>query len=363
MTSRAILATCVIASIALAGCESSPTQPAPLAPPPASPPSVPPTPPPAPPVSDPWIGFVGTQADGFTSLSGLPAMTESFPNAINDSGEIAGEVAFGTDRRAFMWSSARGMEQLGTSQNGFRSVATGINANGDVVGTEYPPGGLARAFRWTRTDGMTELGGTPSYCIATSAQGINKGGEVVGSCLIDQRQTVYRPFQWTAGKGMEDLGTLDSDRGGVAVAINDRGEIVGFSNSASIYDDARSALWTAPGRVTQVVTCSGWCDSQATAVNQSGDVVGSANGAAFVRWHDGTILDIGGLPGHGYTLAVGIDDSGTVVGVSYPPNTGGNIRSFVWTSSGGMRELTVPGNIDVVVTGINNKGQIIGYAR
>ena len=73
--------------------------------------------------------------------------------------------------------------------------------------------------------------------------------------------------------------------------------------------------------------------------------------------------DIGGLSGSYYSVATGINEAGEIIGVSYPPSAAGTIRSFTWTASGGMRELTIPGKTEFVVSGINNKGEIVGYAR
>lgn len=365
MTSRAILAACAIASIALSACENSPTQPAPLAPPPAPQPApAPPPPPPPPPATGQWLGFIGTESGGFVAISGLPTMTQNFPSAINDAGQVAGQAFLGSVRRAFLWSNEKGMEELGVLPNGFESTATAINADGEVVGYDYPFSGNARAFRWSRALGMIEILGLPYTCLSTRALGISKSGDVVGMCLVNSQQGVFRPFRWSANFRMEDLGTLDNDLGGVATAINDRGEIVGYSTPSSIYDDARGAMWNGAGKIVQVGNCAvDWCYTLANAINNSGDVVGTSNSNAFVRWRDGSLRDIGGLSGARYSTAVGINDAGEIVGVSYPVPDNGGIRSFIWTAAGGMRELRVSGKTEFLVTAINDKGQIVGYAR
>lgn len=361
MVSRLAITMCAIGLFAMASCEGSPTQPTSIVPPSAPPPSPPPAPPPPPP--GPWLGFIGTEAGGFAAISGLPTMTQNFPSAVNDAGEVVGEVFLGSLRRAFIWSSEKGMEDLGVLPNAFESAATAINANGEVVGYDNPFAGNTRAFRWSRATGMTEIGRMPYTCIATQANGINNKGEIVGRCLVNSFQGITRPFLVSA-RGMEDLGTLDNDLGGVASAINDRGDIVGYSNPGSIYDDARGAMWNGPGKIVQIGNCSNqWCDTQANAINNDGDIAGTSNGAAFVRWHDGSLRDIGSLVGAYFTTAVGINERGEVVGVSYFSGASGKSRSFIWTASGGMREITIPGKTDVQVTDINNKGEIIGIAR
>jgi probable HAF family extracellular repeat protein len=254
------------------------------------------------------------------------------------------------------------MQDIGVLPGDMESVATGINARGDIVGYSVPYAGTSRAFRWNRESGMTELPGL-SYCLATRPYDVNASGEIVGMCRVDNTG-VFRPFRWTMAKGMEDLGTLDNDRGGVAMAINDSGSIAGFSNSATIYDDARGVIWSGPGKALQIGTCiDGWCGTEVNAINNRGDVAGTANGTAFVRWRDGSMRDIGKLPDASNSVAVGINEAGDIIGVSYPPHSSSPIRSFIWTASGGMRELGIPGKTEFVVTAINNNGEIVGYAR
>jgi probable HAF family extracellular repeat protein len=264
---------------------------------------------------------------------------------------------------AFIWSRTTGMEDLGVLVGGDNeSVATGINESGEVTGYSTPYQGTSRAFRWSRESGMM-LVPSLSYCIATRALDINAAGEIVGMCRIDQ-SGIFRPFRWTIAKGMEDLGTLDIDRGGAAMAINDSGLIAGFSNAASIYDDARGVIWSGPGRALQIGDCiDGWCGTEVHAINNNGDVTGTANGTAFIRFRDGTMRDIGKLRDATNSTGVGINEAGDVIGISYPPYSSSPIRSFIWTAGGGMRELGIAGKSEFVVTGINNKGEIVGYAR
>ncbi|GIV12363.1 MAG: hypothetical protein KatS3mg021_0645 [Fimbriimonadales bacterium] len=52
--------------------------------------------------------------------------------------------------RAFRWTQATGMQDLGTLPGGNTSEALGVSADGSVVvGEAYNASGYARAFRWT----------------------------------------------------------------------------------------------------------------------------------------------------------------------------------------------------------------------
>jgi probable HAF family extracellular repeat protein len=73
-----------------------------------------------------------------------------------------------------------------------------------VVGGAYNAAGYSRAFRWTASGGMQDLGtlgGGGSWARGVSAD----GAVVVGGVLNADWQR--RAFRWTASRGMEDLNT------------------------------------------------------------------------------------------------------------------------------------------------------------
>jgi probable HAF family extracellular repeat protein len=94
------------------------------------------------------------------------------------------------------------MQDLGTL-GGDRSEARGVSADGSVVvGWAKNAAGQQRAFRWTAAGGMQDLGTLPggdwSEALGVSAD----GSVVVGSARNAAGQ---RAFRWTAAGGMEDL--------------------------------------------------------------------------------------------------------------------------------------------------------------
>ena len=324
------------------------------------------TPPRAPLPLVPWQGFIGTEAEGLVPISVLPEVTGSYPRAINDASQVVGTVAYGAVQHAFLWSRAEGMKDLGVLPGGTQSAATAINARGQVAGYSSNAAGEVRAFRWSATTGMLDLGVLPGGCVSSQASGINNNGDVVGSCIVTTSGTpagITLPFRWTESRGMEDLGTFSKDRSAGASAINDEGQIVGSSSEVSWYDDSRAVLWTGVGNAVQLGTCPpSQCGGDASAINASGDVAGSMLGRAVVWPRGGSAVDLGG-PGGGYSPATGINDFRQVVGVTYPTAPETAIRAFLWSESGGMRPLSMPGKAEVFVSAINNKGEIVGYAR
>jgi len=147
-----------------------------------------------------------------------------------------------------------------------------------------------------------------------------------------------------------DIGTLPNGNATNANGINAAGEVVGFSYIATsnantpypvLFDGAIHQLGTAVG--------SAW------AINNASQVVGVSADRAFL--YDGTMHDLGLLPGHIHARALGINDSGIVVGESYNPS---NIQT-AFLYDGAMRDLGyLPGDTLSLANGINNDGMIVG---
>jgi probable HAF family extracellular repeat protein len=75
-------------------------------------------------------------------------------------------------------------------------------SGGNVVGNATDAGN-PRAFLWTAADGMQDLGTLGGCCSSAAAV---SGGNVVGESLTSAGST--HAFLWTAAGGMQDLGTL-----------------------------------------------------------------------------------------------------------------------------------------------------------
>lgn len=364
-----------------AACNDGPTQPSnfpvgvePTTPTPAAP--APPPAPPAPPFSTvPWQGFVllEIEADDPSGLGpgllrieikGPPGATGTYPNAINDARQVVGTVQYGATTHAFLWSRETGMKDLGVLPGGTTSRATAINAAGQIAGVSSVATGANHAFRWSAETGMVDLGVSPG-CYSLFASGINSNGDIVGRCVRDPVTTVYRPFVWTEARGLEDLGTYFGDKEGGASAINDRGQIAGFSAPESYYDDSRAVVWTRVGNAAQLGTCfEALCSGEGLAINSNGDVAGTWFGRGVV-WRQGrTRIQLADQGGALYSRPTGINDRGQIVGIIYPREGETLIKAFSWTALEGLSFIPpVTGSTEVFVSGINNKGEIVGYSR
>ena len=162
----------------------------------------------------------------------------SAATAINDRGQVVGisgdcDVAVGrkSARHALMWDGDQVID-LGDLHGQYWNTPMALNANGSmVVGFANPPDGdfagdSLRAFVWTRAAGMRDLGRLPGDQ-SSQALGVNTAGQVVGlSCgdvtcfgLLWQNDTMYR-LQDLAGAGFPDQIFSAKD-------INEAGQITG----------------------------------------------------------------------------------------------------------------------------------------
>jgi probable HAF family extracellular repeat protein len=215
--------------------------------------------------------------------------------AINDNGQIAGEAkpSANSAEQAALYSNGTVTALGSLSSITHFSVATAINASGQVVGFSDSPtfdnGGpnTENAFLYSN-DKMTDLG-TLSGDSSSSAFGINDSGQVVGA----SGTTEYAdPTSGThaflySNQQMIDLGTLPNDTWSIAYGINSSGQVVGESgvvNSNSSIT-SRAFLYSNNQMIdlnSLLPANSGWELTDATAINDSGEIVGDGtiNGQA-----------------------------------------------------------------------------------
>ena len=220
--------------------------------------------------------------------------------------------------------SALGFLSVNGVMGGY-TQANGINDGGQVVGTGGLPSGVNRAF--ISTNGTLTMiaplgGGNPATsALSNWANGINNAGTVVGTSELVPGGLQQAFFTAPSGTPVSlatrnSGGNFQSSTAGTAIATD--GDIVGYG------------------------------------------VVGSASHAFFAPNAGGPLVDLGTLANASSSMALGVNDNGQVVGTS-----GG--QAFLWNASGGMVNLhSLLSTADQAnwvlteATGINDSGQISG---
>jgi probable HAF family extracellular repeat protein len=161
----------------------------------------------------------GTVLD-VTDLGVLPGHFESFANAVNSAGQIAGtsDPDSYLSIRSFIYSDATGMVDLGLGAIGTNARALDLNASGVVTGYL----GL-QAFRWSVAGGLESLG-SPAGLPNSFGNAINASGQVAGSAGTSDGNT-ERVVRYTDGTGWKILG--GSGESNVGKGINQWGDVVG----------------------------------------------------------------------------------------------------------------------------------------
>lgn len=327
-----------------------------------------------------------TSTTGFT----MTDLGEGCAYGINSKGKIVGVVWTQLEGypHAYFWLMPNEGKDLGSIGYPEFSCAIDINELGQVVGFGKDPVTMqSRGFLWSDKGGMVDLGtsGEPDQSkppkeMYSYAFGINNKGEIVGE--VDNYA-----FLRTNKSGMVLLNTLEPlwKWWNTAWDINDYGLIVGSSGDINDSEEIRvyrAKLWTDVGEVVDLGTILERQYSVALGINDKGEIVGGCNNitenprerigdgfdpsnVAFIWTEKNKMSQLPALvDGYaGIASANAINDLGQVVGWSYTAE--GKVHAVVWTSKNGIQDLglLLPEDVVSVAYGINNLGQVVGYSQ
>ena len=226
----------------------------------------------------------------------------------------------------------------------------GITAGKAAVNTSSDT--FSHAVMWSETGQLIDL--DPGRARDSVALGLNNNSDAVGSVL----GTGSVLFSQGSIINLLDQNS-NTNSTARAVDINDNGLIVGCANNVPVLWDNTTVAQNIPGTPAGATGCA------ATASN-SGDIVGNAtiNGNQHaVLWRNGVMIDLGVLPGHESSRALGINESGQIVGSSRDlDGSNGNATSpFLW-DNGVMTDLGVLAGNRGSAADINAAGEIVGSA-
>ena len=311
--------------------------------------------------------------------------------AINATADSSGTVVSvsGNTSRAFLQINDGPRTTLVPVLSEPKSIATGINDDGQVVGDSLTIGGglggsplseQAVSYNQGRGEQLGTLGG-----IVSTATGINNSGEIVGSSEAAAAGSPTHAVIFDGSGPPQDLGTLGGGQSeSYATAINNSDQIIGESTIGSPFNslpvaflDSDSGVLTSTDSLG-LPTTGGYTSSYANAINNEAQIVGYAAkpetgttgdvDEAFMNYQK-QWTDIGTLGGIG-SVAEAINDSGLVVGYSATSIVGlggtSPIHAFLYNPSTGLlQDLNnlIPSNPQWTLetaTAINDNGDIAG---
>jgi Predicted integral membrane proteins containing uncharacterized repeats len=142
---------------------------------------------------------------------------------------------------------------------------------------------------------------------------------------------------------------------GRAFAINERGHIVGrlgpFPTFAVMWDDDGSIIARDP---------TPGSDSEARGINNRGQVVGYQQGLGNVLWEDGTTIGLDGTD-LGDISPAAINSRGQIAG-AIPTPISGERHAALWENGTIVDVGVLPGDTSSNAQAINNRGQIVGWS-
>jgi probable HAF family extracellular repeat protein len=170
------------------------------------------------------------------------------------------------------------------------------------------------------------------------------------------------------------LSALKGDNESAGFWINNLGEVVGCSDTATSegypctgqVSGQHAFLWTPSGGLKDLSTLPGGNVSAALGINDSGIVVGYSNVGgqpatdfyAFQWTKSGGMVNLGALPGGPSSAAFAISALGKITGDSFVSN--GNVNATAWYN-GKIRNLgSLPNAIFTAGLGVNKSGYVVG---
>jgi probable HAF family extracellular repeat protein len=289
--------------------------------------------------------------------------TVTFPDAINDSGEVVGQTTTPAGYVPFSYQDGT-LTNLATAlgvtgaTNSFLSNGSilGINSSGELTGSVEVVQGNSVGYVYNGK--LTEFGPLPGLYVGTIPDSINSSGAVVGgSNYNDANGAGGHAFEYSGGV-LTDLGTLPGTNYSIATGINDSGEIIGWSGE--------TAKATGTGKATLSL------DQEAAVIGSGiGGIYISEPSFAFTLGHGfiydsstKTMTDLGTLGGT-FSAAFGINDSGEIVGTSLTAS--GAYDAFIdngTTMTDLNSLLPADSGWDLIsADGINSNGDIIGMGE
>ncbi len=232
--------------------------------------------------------FRWTDSGGLQDLGTLSGMSSSIAYGISGDGSIIVGQSNSSTGRAFLWTAASGLRDLGTLIGGSTSSADAISTDGTtIVGWSSRPGSTQRATQWTTTDNwasanLADLGTLPGAAVSgvSDAKAISGDGSIIVGDAINSAGR-QRAFRWTGSSGMVELGTLPGVIGSGATAISRDGSVIAGWSGTTLFSNTKAFRWTASAGMVSLGTVGADANSGASGISQNGAVIVGWSGNNF----------------------------------------------------------------------------------
>jgi probable HAF family extracellular repeat protein len=286
-----------------------------------------------------------------TDLGILPGYIESNAVAVNNAGQIAGNLFDSTGvRHAFVYSNGA-MTLLPVVSGLDRATAVSMNNAGQIVGIMGDSHGNSVAFSYL--NGTTVALGCGNCGTDSNADDVNDSGQVVG---VKQIYAFIFPSTYLRfGSGYTS---------GEAFSVNKSGQVVFEQTNGLVGEELfLYSNGTFKDLGIAVAGVSGVGGTRPCTINNSGQIIGSFpyvggdTGHPFL-YSNGSVTDLGPAVGNRATL-YDINNAGQIVG-------GLGVPAFVYYINGAnyvLSNLAISGGTGWVfydARGINDSGQIVG---
>ena len=220
-----------------------------------------------------------------------------------------------------------------------------------------PPGAIAPVYR------AIDLGTLPG-ATSSLALGINAWGDAIGSSNSDRTNQSNQSHATLFTQGTTvDLGIPPGDNFSNGYGINDAGVGIGIVGDLTSLDPVPDVGIFAGGRIG-ILTAPGGGTAFGQALNNQGQAAGFSYGGAVehaLRWDAGTPVDLGTLPGGAYSLGYAINNAGVVAGSS---DTGTGAAHAARFDHGTVIDLDSGGTAESSnAEGINDAGLVVGQVQ